>query len=245
VIASSRLWFDEWTGVEASSLDDSVIEQLRPEVYRCMAHEEDDTLYIKVHDAWKLTDRGESLFPDDVTEGVVYILRNPLDIVASYAHHSGFNIEKTVECLCDPSNSLSRSRKGITDQLCQKLGTWSQHVQSWVDESGLKVLLVRYEDLRQNPIKTFGEVVRFSGHTWDPERLRRSVEFSDFSELQRQEKNNDFNEGLPNSQGQFFRRGQAGMWREEVPPYLVQRLVDVHGETMRRFGYLDENNQPV
>jgi hypothetical protein len=30
-----------------------------------------------------------------------------------------------------------------------------------------------------------------------------------------------------------------------LPTHLVQRLIDAHGETMRRFGYLDENNQPV
>lgn len=33
-IASSRVWFDEWVGVEASALSDNAIERLRPGVYR-------------------------------------------------------------------------------------------------------------------------------------------------------------------------------------------------------------------
>ena len=95
-IASARLWLDEWVGVEASALNDSAIERLRPDVYRCMARETPDTLYMKAHDAWSRTNRGDALFPADVTAGVVYILRNPLDVATSYSHHYGINIEKAV-----------------------------------------------------------------------------------------------------------------------------------------------------
>ena len=68
-IASARLWFDEWAGIEASALDDKIIERLRPDVYRCMAIESTETLYMKAHDAWYRTDRGEPLFPPDITGG--------------------------------------------------------------------------------------------------------------------------------------------------------------------------------
>jgi hypothetical protein len=123
------------------------------------------------------------------------------------------------------------------------MGTWSDHVTSWLDRSGLPVHLVRYEDLKRDPERFFGEVVRFCGLPLDMERVSRAVAFSEFSELRGQEQSNDFCERL--SQTPFFRKGQAGSWREELPADLVQRLIDIHGETMRRFGYLDENNQPV
>jgi len=244
-IASARVWFDEWVGIEASALDDATIERLRPDVYRCMAREEKEPLYMKVHDAWGRTDRGEGLFPGEITGGVIYILRNPLDMATSCAHHWGIHIEQAVDDLCNHEYTLARTIGGMGDQLKQKLGSWSDHVISWLDESRLRVHLVRYEDLRLNPEICFGEVVRFCNLPWDQERVSRAVMFSDFSELQRQEKNNDFRERPPRSAGSFFRRGQVGSWREELPAHLVQRLIDVHGETMRRFGYLDENNQPV
>lgn len=244
-IASARLWFDEWVGVEASSLDDAAIERLRPGVYRCMAREERETIYMKVHDAWGRIDRGEGLFPSDVTGGVIYILRNPLDMAASCVNHWGVSLEQAVENMCLPNFTLARSIGGMSDQLQQKLGSWSHHVTSWLDDSGLPVHLVRYEDLKRDPEGFFGEVVRFCGLPWDSERVRKAVAFSDFAELQRQEKRNDFRERSVKSPEPFFRRGQAGSWREELPAHLVQRLIDVHGETMRRFGYLDENNQPV
>lgn len=37
-------------------------------------------------------------------------------------------------------------------QLRQRLLTWSGHVTSWVDEPGLCVLVVRYEDMKAKPI---------------------------------------------------------------------------------------------
>lgn len=244
-IATARVWFDEWAGIEASALDDTVIERLRPGVYRCMARSEQDTIYMKVHDAWGRTDRGEGLFPADATAGVIYIIRNPLDMAASCANHWGISIEKSVERLCNPEYAISRSLGGLSDQLRQFLGSWSSHVVSWVDNSCLPVHLVRYEDLRSDTHFYFGEVLRFCGLSLDMKRIKCAVEFSDFSELQRQEKNNNFCERPSNALGQFFRRGQSGAWREELSSDQVQRLIDVHGETMRRFGYLNENYQPV
>lgn len=236
-IASARFWFDEWAGIEASALNDTIIERLRPDVYRCMAGEASGTLFLKVHDAWGRTDRDEALFPTDVTAGVVYIVRNPLDMATSCAHHRGVTVDKAVEDMCDPAYNIARSFGGLSNQLQQRLRSWSGHVLSWLDESGLPVHAVRYEDLRRDTEATFGKVVRFCGLPHDGERVRKAVAFSDFSELQRQEREKGFHEGSAQASGPFFRRGQAGAWREELPPELVNRLVAAHGETMNRFGY--------
>lgn len=237
-IASSSMWFNEWAGVEAAALDDALIERLRPDVYRCMSRVEQKNIYIKVHDAWRRTDRGEGLFPADITGGVVYILRNPLDMAASYANHRGETIEEAVEHLCDPDYARPRSHGELSDQVMQKIGSWGKHVVSWLDDSGLPVHLVRYEDLKRHPEEAFGGVVRFCGLEWDGERIRRAVAFSDFEELQRQERATDFVERSPNSSAMFFRRGQVGSWREELPEELVRRIIETQGATMRRFGYL-------
>jgi hypothetical protein len=133
----------------------------------------------------------------------------------------------------------------MADQLRQRLGSWSSHVQGWLDESGLPVHLVRYEDLSRDPETVFGNVVRFCGLPWDAERVRKAVAFSGFEELQRQEREKGFRERSMKTSGNFFRRGEAGSWREELPAEMALRLIEAHGETMRRFGYLNENNQPM
>jgi aryl sulfotransferase len=237
--ASRRVLFDELVGVEASALEQAAIDRLRPETYRCLAHEAPQVLYLKVHDSWALTDDGNALFPADVTAGVIYILRNPLDVAPSFANHLGVSVDAAVDRMCDESFAMSNSPERMDEQLRQHVGSWSGHVRSWLDHSGLPCRVVRYEDLRHDPERVFGEVVRFCGLPDEGPRLRKAIAFSDFAELRRQEQENGFRERLRVAAGGFFRRGVAGGWREELPAGLALRLVEAHHETMRRFGYLD------
>lgn len=243
-IASSRVWFDEWAGIEASALPDAVIEKLRPEVYRCMARAETGPIYMKTHDAWKQTDKPEPLFPADISGGAVYIVRNPLDMAASLANHYGIDIDQAVQNLCDPDYANARSVGGITDQLHQYLGSWSHHVRSWLDQSGLPLLTIRYEDLLAGTQETFEKVIRFLGLDLNDERLCLSVKNAAFSELQQQEMKKGFPE-RPRKSSHFFRQGRAGGWRSELSPGQVEQLVTAHREFMHRFAYLDDRFEPL
>ncbi|MBI3891829.1 MAG: sulfotransferase domain-containing protein [Candidatus Wallbacteria bacterium] len=243
--SGAREPFDEWAGVKASHLPSSLVDRLRPEVYRCVARSEKDNVYVKVHDAWRLTPSGEPLFPADVTHGVEYIVRNPLDLVASNAHHAGVDLVTAAEQLCDPEYTLARPEQGLPSQLPQKTLCWSGHVRSWLDLSPLPVHLVRYEDLHRDTPGTLAGVVRFCGLEPEPARIRKAVAFSEFSELSRQERERGFRERRPNSTAEFFRKGQIGSWTEELPSELARRVVDAHHDTMERFGYLEQAAVPV
>ncbi|TRZ90244.1 hypothetical protein D4R89_04755, partial [bacterium] len=96
-------------------------------------------------------------------------------------------------------------------------------------------------DRCRDPEAVFGAVVRFCGMVFDAARVRKAVAFSDFAELKRQEQANGFRERSTAAPGRFFRSGQVGSWRRELSPALAQRLIAAHGDTMRRFGYLEEN----
>jgi hypothetical protein len=143
--------------------------------------------------------------------------------------------------MCDESFAMSNSLERLGDQLRQLVGSWSGHVRSWLDRSGLPCHLVHYEDLHRDPERVLLEVVRFCGLPDEPRRVRKAIAFSDFAELRRQEQENGFRERLRVTPGGFFRRGVVGGWRDELPAGLVARLVQAHRETMHRFGYLDES----
>jgi aryl sulfotransferase len=239
--ASSRSHFDEWAGIDASALNAPLIGRLRPEVYRRAARDADETLFIKVHDAWGRADTGEPIFPSDVTRGIVYIVRNPLDLVASYAHHLGTSMAAAVEKMCDSGRAgavpSSDHSSGLPDQLGQHLGSWSDHVRSWVDESPRPVHVVRYEDLSADPCGFFGGVVKFCGLDYEEERVNKAVRFSSFGNLKRQEESAGFRERSAVAPSGFFRRGETGSWRHELPGHLAERLTAAHHHTMKRFGY--------
>jgi hypothetical protein len=239
--AGERRSFDDWVGVEASALDQAVVDRLRPAVYRHMAAEAENDLFIKVHDAWRCDDRGGALFPPSVTAAVVYIVRNPLDMAVSCAHHWGVEMEQAVERICDPAYCVANSDSKLADQLRQVLGSWSGHVGSWLDESALPCHVVRYEDLHRDPERALARIVRACGLPYDRARVGRAVEFSDFAELQGQERARGFRERPLAARGSFFRRGEVDCWRDELPEAPAARLAACHRATMIRFGYLGSN----
>lgn len=236
-IASARNSFEELVGVEASDLTRTQIENLRPMVYRLHAENNDNLLFIKVHDAYQLTPAGEPMFPAEVTQGVLYPIRHPCDVAVSYAHHNSHSLDRAIEWMNDPQHTLAGRQNGIDIQLEQKLLTWSQHARSWLD-SGLPCCVLRYEDMHAQPHETFGAAIRFVELEYDALRLARALEFSRFEELQAQEQRDNFNERPPRAPN-FFRQGKAGTWRELLSDAQVARIVDAHRDVMLQFGYLD------
>lgn len=234
-IASSRALFDDWAGLQATDLPPELVERLRPEAYRDLARQAAAMIYMKVHDAWR------PIFPADVSHGALYIVRHPLDVACSAAHHWGISPAESASRMCKPGMILAAAAEGPQGQLPQPMTDWSGHVQSWLDESGLVTLTVRYEDLLREPVEFFSQVVRFAGLEVDRGRVERAVLASSFDELQGQERARGFREMSSRAPGGFFRRGQMGVWREELPPESAALLLQAHEPMMRRLGYWDES----
>lgn len=243
-IASARDLFDEEVGVEASDLTLDEIDRLRPLVYIQYARSLDTLEFLKIHDAYTYTRTGEPLIPPSATRGTVYLLRNPLDVAISYAHHSHCSIDQSISLMASDEHSLVGSKSRLNSQLRQILLSWSQHVSSWADAPGMNVHLVRYEDLKRDPVRTFGAIVRFAGLEYDSARLHKAIEFSKFETLKKQEQEHGFREKMPLAES-FFRSGKSGGWRENLSFEQMQHIINDHAAVMRRFGYLDEEGQPL
>lgn len=242
-IASSRAWMDEALGFGSGELSEEEILRLRPAVYR-WAGMSRDTTYHKVHDAYIMLPSGEPLFPLEGMLGAIYILRNPLDVAVSYSHYYHCSLDKAIE---DMGRNLSMSPSNnarMNSQVRQRLLTWSQHVGSWSDAPGVRVEVVRYEDMKNSPMQTFSRAVRFLGFPDDDERLARAIRHSGFDELKTQEAEAGFPGLLPGVQC-FFRKGVIGDWKNVLSNAQVEKIIADHGDVMQRFGYLDEQGRLV
>ena len=237
--ASDRGLFDSALGVESSDMTEEEIECCRPDAYRYLAAQSAETLYLKIHDAYTLTSRGDPLIPADVTSGAIYVTRDPLDVAVSFAHHYSKTLEEAVERIARDTLTVSASTGRLRTQLRQRLLSWSRHVLSWLDQSAIPVHVMRYEDMSLQPIETFTAAVRFLGWAEDVDRVRRAVEFSSFEVLRQQEYSHGFKERLHGPL--FFRQGRPGAWREALTREQVARVIGDHGPVMRRLGYLSES----
>jgi hypothetical protein len=243
--AFSRIVFDQYCGFKSSTLPTAVSESLRPQIFRVLAAHVPIPLVLKVHDAWRPTPQGEPLFPPDITAGTIYVVRNVLDVAPSAADHWAVDHAEAVRRICDDEFALMADPGALAPGLRSFIGNWSGHIASWVDRSGLPLLVVRYEDLMADTAGVLAKVLARLGWAAAGEAIRLAVEASGFERLQQRERDGGFRERPPQARSHFFRRGRVGSWREELAPDLVRRLIDVHGDAMRRFGYLDEMGNPV
>lgn len=222
----------------ADRLSEAELLRLRPRVHERFAAASAQTVFVKSHNAAIAID-GVPLITPAATAGAIYVARNPLDVAVAFASHFQISLEQTVTKLCDPSNSLPPS-----DGLMRRyLESWSGHVRSWTRAPGLRLHLVRYEDMSANPLETFAGIVRFLGLPEERARLERAIAFSSFAELRKQEEESGFEEARPDGAARFFRQGKAGVWREAVTEEQAARLIEAHREVMLELGYLDRGGE--
>ncbi|MYD86896.1 MAG: sulfotransferase domain-containing protein [Acidobacteria bacterium] len=232
-----RRLFDEYLGIPSSDLTAEETLRLRPQLYELLAREVPRPWFVTVHDACVRTPAG-LLFPPAATAGAIVLVRNPLDIAVSYAHHLGRPIGRTVTVMNRSVLLPKTPRRRILPIFEDLLLSWSRFVTSWL-ESGLPVHTVRYEDMLADPATAFGAVVRSAGLEHDPARLARAIAAARFDRLQAQEERDGFNGRQPQAPN-FFRAGRAGDWRNALTPAQVRSLAAAHADVMARFGYLDE-----
>lgn len=243
-IASNRPLFDEATGLSSADLTQEEIFNLRPEVYLYAAQKTDEIIFQKIHDAWLPTPSGVPMIPSEATKCVIYFIRNPLDVAISFANHLVKPIDVTVKIMANTNYSLSSKPDRLNIQLQQQLLTWSEHVHSWVDSSNLPILVLRYEDMKKNTFETFSKAVKFIGLNVTDDEIQRAIEFSDIKEMQKQEEVKGFNEKPINSPT-FFRKGIAGDWKDTLSENLINEICHDHRDMMIRFGYLDNDGNPL
>lgn len=241
--ASNRSWLDDALGFPTADLDHDEVEQLRPQVHAWYAQQDLPRIH-KIHDACAVLPGGDLLVGRAATAGALYLLRNPLDLAPSWAHHLKIPVDRIIDRMNDPDSGFSKSECKLRWQVRQRLGTWSAHVRSWVDAPGLNCHVVRYEDMLAQPFESFSAAVRFLCLPHSSADIERAIGASRFNEVAAQERQHGFKE-RPARAERFFRHGRSGGWREELTQSQVAKIIRDHGEVMRRFGYLDEHGDPV
>jgi len=205
--------------------------RIRPDVLKSITNNKADINLVKTHCENGIA-FGSVLIPPELTRSAVYIMRNPLDMIVSYASHYGNTMDGAIEGIGRKDNSLL----GGGDTVYQFLGSWSNHVIGWTKARKFPVLALRYEDMLKDPHDAFERVVHHIGLPFDRDRLERSVRFSDFKLLQEQESKTSFVENSEN-QEKFFRSGKADQWKTELTDEQISQIIRDHGRVMNKFGY--------
>jgi hypothetical protein len=226
-------WFKPFDPRPGSQYSLADVRRMRPLVHRHLTTFSPDSVFVKTHNAL-IEDEGVPLVTMGVTAGAIYIVRDPRDVVISYSHHQGQSLDFAIDMLGQDFACTG----GDDVNVYEYLSSWSRHVRSWTHTPNPTLLTLRYEDLLDQPLKSFGSVAKFLGLEVARPRLDKAMKLSSFKVLKAQEQRKGFIERPAQADGAFFREGKAGQWKKILTPEQVARIEADHGEQMRRFGYL-------
>lgn len=190
----------------------------------------DVPLFVKTH-VPHMVANGVELLPEALTHATVYIVRNPMEVLPSYAKHMGKNLDESLTFMNDKYRTLTSKTAPCVDEL---ISSWDEHAKSYQQADTHNVMVVRYEDLKADPVKWFSAILTHSGVTPNPDRVAKAIEMVELGKLQAQEKAGGFVESSPYAKDQFF-----GGTNHTLPGFIQYRITKMFGRTMKKFGYLD------
>ena len=206
-------------------------------------NKKDTIRFLKTHSCFmntktfQFTDRHNTL-------GVIYIVRDPRNIVSSYSHHFQKTPHESLECLLS-HQVLPKDARHCTTYL----GSWKFHYNSWkVFRRFNKYLLVRYEDLINDTEKTFLNILKFIAHlgrvkfTYDKEKFENSIKSTGFENLQTMEAKESFTEAKEDKKTgkkiRFFNMGIKNDWKKILDEKIKNKLEKELGDEMKELNYL-------
>lgn len=191
-------------------------------------------LFIKTHQP-HLVANGIELIPECLTKAVVYLVRDPRDVLPSYSKHMGCDLDKGLDWMQDKYRTLS----GGGDRVGELTSSWDNHVNSYLNADTHNVLWVRYEDLLADPEKMFSRILKHSGVEPDADKVKAAIELTRLDRLKRMEKEKGFSESSPHAKNQFFGKGGSSN-RSKLEPKHLHRIEKAFGRLMKRLGYIDK-----
>mgnify|MGYP001195072836 CR=1 FL=1 len=197
------------------------------------------TNFLKTHNA--LCTIGNHSFTNSKnTIGAIYIIRDPRDVVLSHADHFGLSLDESVECILSSTHQELPEDGDGNNFALSLMGSWSDHYNSWKAYKAREIIIIRYEDLINNPFDTFLRIVTYlnkiRNFEIDINKVKSSIEEVKFENLQNMEKNEGFAEKGKGKK--FFRSGKVGGWKNELKADLIKKIEGKFSKEMKELGYL-------
>ena len=199
--------------------------------------------FWKTHSSFVKMD-GYSFTDLNNTLGVIYIVRDPRDVVISYSHHNNQTIEQTLKMI----NQNYILGAEIKDSIPVYLGSWSYNYNSWkVFKNINKYLLIKYEELILNDEKYFEKILLFikniSKMDFDisEKKIKKVLEEIKFEKLKKLEKEKGFHESKKDDKGNtinFFRSGKTKQWKNNLDLKTKNMIEEVCQKEMKELGYI-------
>ena len=182
--------------------------------------------------------------------GAIYIVRDPRNVVRSYANHFQVTEEEAATHLTEQRFSYGmKNLENQENRVVTHLGSWSFNYNSWTSfKTHKRYLLVKYEDLISNKEKILIKILKFVhklakiNFVLDKNKLKNILESTSFEKMQDLEIKKGFNESIITkkigSKINFFYLGPKNNWKNSLNVEIKKNIEKCFEKEMSELGYL-------
>jgi hypothetical protein len=159
---------------------------------------------------------------------VIYLLRDGRDVAVSYHHY----LEAVKGTPIDFLDLIRRPAR------YHKFGSWHEHVEAWLSNPyHAEMLVIRYEELRQEPVTVLARICEFTGLERSVSALEAAASSSSFEKMRRREALYGMDAAHWPKDQAFIRRGEVGSYRDEMPADVLDAFMTLAQSTLQKVGY--------
>lgn len=206
--------------------------------------EDKNLKFFKTHSS--LVKVGECNFTDlKNTLGAIYVVRDPRNVVTSFAHHYSLSIDDAVTVMMDKTRILDNTP--ATPKTF--LGSWNIHYNSWKKlDINKKLLIIKYEDLIKNKKTILIKIFKFlntlvnNQFKIDMIKLNKVIKSTEFQKMKKLEETVSFQESMIDKKTgkkiPFFNLGEKNNWRKILDIKIRNKIENSFEKEMRELNYL-------
>jgi len=203
--------------------------------------------FLKTHNSL-ITAFGQNFTSPKYTLGVVYIVRDPRNIITSIKNHNDFSTYDEAFKLLKDDNAILNDYKHLRNfAKTNIINSWRLNYQSWITNNFFRRLTLRYEDMLFDPERTFRDLIIFINticrfnDNFDDKKFKNALNSTKFKSLKNLEEKNQFTENVYSARDKrkikFFFQGPENNWKKNLDSNLINEMNEYYKEDVIKFRY--------
>ena len=201
---------------------------------------------LKTHNSL-LELNGKNFTKPQYTLGIIYIVRDPRNVITSLKNHYDLDYEQSLDFMLNEKKYIYDIREKNDYADFHFLSSWSNHYKSWINNNLFKKMVIKYEDLENDTFKTLKNLIIYINSLFqinekiDEIKINNCIKTTNFEILKNKEKKEGFSENVyskkKNKKIDFFNLGPKNKWRKVVPKELHGRINNIFREDLKNLKY--------
>ena len=203
-------------------------------------------IILKTHKSL-LALNGKNFTKPEYTLGIIYIVRDPRNVITSLKNHYDLDYEQSLDFMLNEKKYIYDIREKNDYSDFHFLSSWSNHYKSWINNNLFKRMVIKYEDLEKNTYKTLKNLITYINGLYQVNekineiKINNCIKTTSFEILKYKEKKEGFSENVYSEKTKkkidFFHLGSKNKWREVVPKEFHEKINNIFKEDLKNLKY--------